>query len=497
MASHPSPAPVNPNRSPAPDDDTIDLRQIWLCLMRGLPKTIGLALLGFVVAAAAYFAAGPFLNVSTTSRVVFSFPGYEKGEYPDKSKFQSDDLRAPEIIAEALKRQGLDTSEKFQGIVRSALSIEGLIPPNIIKERDRLRASGQPIPALIPDEYQIILSLPRKFPLGSQQREALLIEITSVYREKFQRTYATPPPDFGNAFESLQNADFFEYEIILNTEIQNILAYLGQIMDPPQAQDKQSANRDTATVARTFRSQVTNFSFTDLIKQTQLFAQLRLNEVLGLIRQHGLSKDRSVAMVKMDYYLRILEDRERKAEAEEKIILNLLDKTQARGEGYVLGIKSQVVQNPIGSTPLLDQGLIDSLLANDAYNFLVREALKAGLTVKSIQAEKAVLLERRKSMQSFLEGNPSDQSAIIEQVLRSLANVETAYHTLIDNIRKTHADFARQQFADAVRMSMQPITGSFYVGLIKAGIVGLLIGTATGVGLSLLGVGSGRAGSQP
>jgi len=479
MASHPSPASANPSRSSFPDDDTIDLREIWLRLMRGLPKTIGLALLGFVVAAAAYFAAGPFLSVTTTSRVVFSFPGYERGEYPDKSKFQPDDLRAPVIISEALRRQGLDASEKFQSIVRAALSIEGLIPTNLIKERDKLRAAGQTPPALIPDEYQISLILPRKFPLGSEQREALLNEIISVYREKFQRTYADVPLAFGNAFATLKDADFFEYELVLNAEIQNIIDYLDRQLE----------------TAKAFRSQNTNLSFSDLLKRTQLFTQLRLNETLGLIRQNGLSKNRATAMVKMDYYLRTLEDQERKAAEEAKVVQDLLTQTQERGQGYVLGVKSQAVQSTLG-TPILDQGLIDSLLANDAYNFLIRRALDAGLKLKRIQAEKSVLLERKKSMEHFITDDASDQSAVIAQTQNSLSKMESAYQTLIDSIRQTHADFTRQQFADAVRMSMQPITGSFYIGLLKAGLVGLFIGAAAGIGLSLLSIGSMRAGKQ-
>jgi hypothetical protein len=52
-------------------------------IMRGLPVTLGLALLGLAIAAIVYFAAGSFASVATTTRVVFSFHGFERGEYPD------------------------------------------------------------------------------------------------------------------------------------------------------------------------------------------------------------------------------------------------------------------------------------------------------------------------------------------------------------------------------------------------------------------------------
>ncbi|MFZ5494485.1 MAG: hypothetical protein ACOZE5_03995 [Verrucomicrobiota bacterium] len=470
--------PRSPHAAPPPDDyDAIDLRELWSRLMHGLPQTLGLAVLGLAAAALTYAVLSPLLPTETTSRVVFSFPGYARSEYPDHSKFQADDLRAPDIVSEALKRQGLDTTEAVQAKVRAALSIEGIIPPNIVKERDRLRASGQTPAPYIPDEYAVTLSLPRKFPLSSRQREMLLNEIVSVYRDKFQRTYANVPLAFGNAFATLQNADFFEYELILSQEMQNILTYLEQQMEK----------------AKTFRSPTTNLSYSDLLKQAQLFNQIRLNETLGLIRQHGLSKNRTTAMVKMDYYLRLLEDQERKAVEEEKVVQELLTKTQERGQGYVLGVKSAQSQP---NAPIIDQGLIDSLLANDAYNFLVREALRVGRKVKEIQAEKAVLLERRNSMEAFLQGEARDQTAVITEVTASLKQLESDYKALVDKVRLTHEDFSRQEFADAIRTSMQAGTAGFYRTLVKMGIVGLGIGLAAGAGLSLLGVFGGQRKAQ-
>jgi len=449
----------------------LDLQQVFTRLYRGLASILGFAAIGLALGVLVYLVASPFTRATTSMRVMFAFDGYGKGEYPDHSKFQPDDVRAPDIVGEALKRQGLETGEDFQGKVRAAITVEGIISPNVIKERDRLRAAGQTPPLYIPDEFLVTLTLPRRSPLSGRQRELLLTEIVSLYEEKFQSTYADLPIAFGSAFESLHKADYFEYELVLNKEIEDISAYLNQQLDQ----------------AKTFRSSTTNFSFNDLLRQTELFAQIQLSETLGLIRQNGLSSNRAMAMVKMDYYLQTLEDQEQRAVEEEKVVDDLLAKTQARSQNYVLGIKSEAEQQrPEG--PILDQGLIDSLLANDATNFLVRQALDAGLKVKRVQADKAQLLERRKSMELFLKSNSEDQSATIAQVQKSLVELESSYRDLISNIRKTHADFARQHFADAIRISMQPVTGSRYRPMGIAGIVGGSIGLALGIGLSLLGV---------
>jgi len=487
MSSPASSSHENPghsgSRAPFGDDsyEGIDLREVFARLIRGLAPTLGLAALGLAVAAVIYLLAGPFTIATTSIRATFAFRGFEKGEYPDHSKFQPDDLRAPDVVIEALNRQKLDTSEEAQSEIRAALTVEGIIPPDVIKTRDRLRAAGQNPPAYIPDEYLVTLTLPRKFPLSIPQRGLLLNDIVGAYQEKFQRTYATVPQAFGNAFDTLRNADYFEYELILDSEIQNIASYLNQQLEQ----------------ARTFRSSTTNLSFNDLLKQTESFSQIRLNETLGLIRQNGLSRNRSIAMVKMDYFLRTLSDQEQKALEEEKVVQDLMAKTQERAQNYVLGIKSQATQQR-SEAPILDQGLIDSLLANDANNFLVRRALTAGLEVKRIQAEKAQLVERRKNMESFLKSTGEDQSAVIIQVQKSLADLEASYKELVSSIRKTQADFSKQQFADAIRISMQPVTGSFYKSMVVAAFIGGFIGLALGVGLSLLGVyiGGGKREAQ-
>jgi ElaB/YqjD/DUF883 family membrane-anchored ribosome-binding protein len=477
MSSLTPPSPETPShggsRAPFGDDpyDGIDLREVFARLTRGLAPTLGLAALGLVIAAIVYFVASPFTTTTTSMRTAFAFSGIARGEYPDHSKFQPDDLRAPDVVIEALNRQKLDVSEETQSEIRAALTVEGIIPPDVIKTRDRLRATGQNSPAYVPDEYLVTLTLPRKFPLTVRQRGLLLNDIVSAFHDKFQRTYATVPQAFGNAFDALKNADYFEYELLLQSEIQNIVSYLNQQLEQ----------------AKTFRSSTTNLSFSDLLKQTESFSQIRLNESLGLIRQNGLSRNREIAMVKMDYYLRTLVDQEQKALEEEKVVQDLLTKTQDRAQNYVLGIKSQVTQQR-SEAPVLDQGLVDSLLANDAYNFLVRRALTAGLEVKRIQAEKAQLLERRKNMESFLKSAGEDQSAVITQVQKSLTDLDASYKELISNIRRTQADFSKQQFADAIRISMQPVTGSLYRSVVVAAAIGGFIGLALGMGLSLLGI---------
>jgi hypothetical protein len=165
------------------------------------------------------------------------------------------------------------------------------------------------------------------------------------------------------------------------------------------------------------------------------------------------------------------------------VVTSLLSKTQERSQNYVLATKAQ---QPQGTQPMLDQGFIDTLLANDAYNFLVREALKAGLAVKRVQSDIAQLEDRRQRMESFTKGEMKDQAAAIANTEKALVNLEAAYQELLAKVRTTLDDYSRQEFADAIRISMQARTESLLRSLVLSAIVGFIAGSALGLGLSLL-----------
>jgi len=457
--------------------DAIEFRDVFLRLRRGLRQSLGLALLGLAIGAGGLALLSPLVPASTSTRVVFSFPGIERGENPDKSKFQPDDLRAPAIVAEAMRRQGLDTSEDFQAKIRNAITIEGIIPDAVVKARDRLRATGPTPPIYIPDEYTVTLTANQLLPLTRTQREHFLVELVNAASDDFKRTYGQLPVAFGGVFETLRGADFPEYEIVFNHEIANLTDYLTSQVE----------------TAKSFRSPTTNLSFKELLEMTNLFSQIQLNEVLGVIHENGLARNRQTAILRMDHYLKQLSFQENHAIEDEKVVRDLLTQAQGREQNYALGVKSQVAASSRNDAPVLDQGLIDSLIANDSYNFLVRKALDAGLRVREIQSGKSRVIEVRDNLLTFAKSSTSDQSAGLAQIKQPLTELETNYDRLVENIRKTHRDFAAQVYGHAIQLSSGVRTPSLLLWLAIAGSIGIFIGVALGVGLSLLGIYIGEA----
>lgn len=448
-----------------------DFSELLHLLWKGARQTLGLAFLGVIVASVVYLIATPLIPNSTSTRVTFSFEGFNRGEYPDHSKFQPDDLRAPDIITSAMRNLGIDSTNELQTKIRAGIAIEPIIPLAVVKERDRLRAAGQTVPPYISDEYDVTLTLPREVTLPAKQRRLLLEEIINAYKENFQRTFADVPLSLGSTFAELKGADLSEYEFILNTAIDKIISYL---------QEKRLEDR-------LYRSPTTNLSFGDLIDQTRIFAELRVYDVLGPIRKYGLSENREASLVRIAFDLHDIQDREDEAVADQSVISDLLTQAQNRAQSYVLGVKTQSNQ-PRSETPLLDQGLIESLLANDSYNMLVRRAIDEGMAVKRIQAEKAKVLERKKILEDPPVIAPGDRLEMIAKVRKATDELTKGFDELISKIRKTNADYARQKFGNAVSISSPVKTEGFAKPLIIASAIGFFLGFSGGIGLSLLGI---------
>jgi hypothetical protein len=465
--SHKNPPHVAADSLGSEQEETIDLRALFEKLRRGLPQILGLSLLGIAIGAFVYLLWSRDLPVSSSVRIAFSFPSAGKGTYPDGSKFAASDILAPDVVLAAQKSVQWSNSVFSSSQLRTALSVEPIIPQDVTRVHDKLIAAGQVAPVYVPDEYSLVFTQPRKVAIGNRERVAILEAILEAFRLKFVRTYASVPAAFGNLQQTLANSDFDDFERILSTEMNSIDAYLKQL----------------ASEAPTFRSPTTNNSFNDLLKEERMFDQIYLDETLGLIRISSLSRDRPKAILKMEYQMATLSEQEQRAQAEDATTRELLARAESRNSNYVLAVKSQAAAN----APVMDQGLVDSILANDTYSFLMRKALESSIKVKDLQSEEAQVSERKKKMLEAMNGKSSDADKdIIRKTEESIKTLNAEYGNLINNVRSTYDDYSAQEFADALRQSSGITTDSMVTPLLKSVLIGLAIGAAAGMGLSLL-----------
>lgn len=448
--------------------DNIDISEFGRRLKRGIFVSVGLGMIGLGIGVLLTLVNNFRAPVSTSIRVALAFPSLEKGLYPDGSKFQATDMLAPDLVSLALKKAGIEgKGSDVTSVVRGAINVVPIIPAGVAKERDRQRAAGQKPDFLVPDEYELTLVLPKSVMISEAECTRLLNELVEAFHDKFQRTYSDLPSDYGNAFTFLKDADFPDFEFILTAEVKNLSQFI----------------ESKAIAAKTFRSQSTGLSFQDLLKQISIFEAVRLNNILAPLSENAISVNPRAALRKVEYEINILSQKENLRKEEESIVTSLLARTQERAQNYVVASKSQPAP---GSQPLLDQGFIDSLLANDSYNFLVRKALDAGLALKSVQAE----LAKQKSLQARLVKTYGNSTAGLDQVTLNaarseIASIEKYYIEIMTKARGCLQDYARQEHANVIRLTMQPQAKSIYAGVVIAAIAGWLAGVSIGLGLSL------------
>jgi hypothetical protein len=455
----------------------IDFLTVFRRLKAGISQIIGLALVLGVLGIAIAGTYTWLKPVDTVARVTFSFSGFEKGQYPDKSKFDPDDLRSPDLISQALKAIGKSDDPSLQADLRTGLAVVGIIPPAIAKERDRLRASGQIPGIFVPDEYDLILSEKRTFPLSTSERERFLYELSLAYQKRFARLYMEMPAEYGRVFETLRGSNYFDYEFILKEEIQKLERFLTSMLED----------------AKTFRSRSTGLSFRDVLTQVELFDHLKVDNVLSIIYASGLTDNRETAMTKLNYQLTLLISDEQQLQQEQRVVTDLLEESRHREQSYVVGAKAQMEP----SRPAVDPSLLDTLVANDAYNFLVKKALKTGFDMEHAHAQRLQLEQRIKHIQDLPATPTASLRAIQVSFDASMKNMETEYDHLIDLIRRTEQDYAAQEYADAVRISSQPYTLTHTTFIIACGLGCLLAGAALGAGLSLIGFFQARTTPAP
>ena len=464
----------------ATGDGMIDLRELLARLLHGLPGIVGLALLGLTAAVLIALAASCGKNVPVSTRVTFAFPGIERGEYPDGSRFQPDDLRAPAIVGEAMRRVGLDVSSDAQSKVRNAISIDGIIPPSVTKLQNKQRTAGIQPHEYIPDEYTLALSLPANAAISQPQREQLLLELVNVAGEQFRRNYGDAPIAFGAAFETLKNADYPEYELVFNSEIETLSQSLARYLSGTKS------SIPTSEASSQFRSPTTNLSFSDLLDGTKLFSQIHLNTVLGRVHENGLSRNKKATLLKMAYAIKQLEYRERQAADNEQVVLSLLKQTQEQTATPQNSAAASRTTAPL----VLDKGMIASIVANDSYNLLVNRALSTGLSTRRAQSEKARMIALRANLEKFPGASEAAQSQSMDALNASISKMEMAYRELAANVRETQADFARQEYGHAIRLTAQIAVPGSLKTLGLAAVAGAVVGAALAIGILLLGRGT-------
>jgi len=216
-----------------------------------------------------------------------------------------------------------------------------------------------------------------------------------------------------------------------------------------------------------------------------------LFSILSRIRKLGYTSDPETVLGQIQYHISVYKERLLDATNEENVVNILLAKAQEREQSYVLGIRSQATQQK-QETTTVDKGLIDSLLANDSYNLLIRRSLDIGIHQRQMQSQVDILNQRYTWVADAAKAPGSDHEREINAVKEDLRGIESLYLKFVSDIRNEETDYAQQKFADAVKITNYPVSESLYRRIVLICAIGAALGGMLGAGLSILDVPVGK-----
>ena len=432
-------------------------------LMKARKRIAYYALMGFLVALIYSMFTIPSM-VQTNGSLTFTYPSFEKGLYPDGSKFRMENITDPNIIEKALQDTGLVGKGYTVKRIQQALVVYPDIPGSIVAAQDESWEKGQKPESFLPNKYKISLNLPLPG-LSSRQKEKLLQSIMDNYLDKFQKMYVEYVP--GSAEELLQpaNYDYFEMEMILNHELQSLINFTNK--------RQQSSNG--------FRSPQTQLTFADLSKRAAMINEVDVNAATSLVYLYGLSKDPAKLLDKMNYMILKLEEEEQKKAEEEKVVISRLDKAKERNQDYLM----EQSGTPNGQTDQQadlnnQQDLVRSLVENDIYNFLLSKTMAAGLIAREVTVEKQQMIQRKERF-IFLSAKRAELSET--SLLEVQKSADIAFQTVIEKYRllyqdvvKTNSDFAKIELAHAVQIREPAVTQKWQLKMFIIAMLGAVAG---------------------
>lgn len=444
----------------------IDVGALRSRLLNFLPLILGLSLVGVVVGATIAWTRVDSATQEVAVRVTLAFPGIERGEYPDGSKFQPTDLIAPDLLRE---KAGTGEDVAKAADLARGLTVAPIIPANVVHDRERLRALGQEPPPYTATEYEIILSMPAGSRLGLAQRRLALNNLVAKFQAQLLRFGSEIPSEAAVPFSEFATKDFYEYESALRQRIRSLHDFLTSLQER----------------ARGYRSPHTGLSFGDLAGMFEGFEQTDLTGLLSYIDFDAPTADKTSALRKLGYQLQAAEAEEDRLSHEKEAVEALLSRAQARSQSYVLTAKAQSET----AQPVLSENMLAALVANDSYNFLIRRALDAALRVEAARARQTALQALRQRLQDFQEPEAAQVARVRADLGQRLTTLEASYRRLLDSLQTTHRDYASQQFADAVRITAQPAESSAGKIIGYSAVGGWVLGALLGVGLAFTSIG--------
>lgn len=377
-----------------------------------------------------YYKTEPIAQTS----IEFVYKGIEKGEMPDGSPLNSDDIIAPAILAAAVDDAGL--SEKIADIssFRQSIRVASVVT-NEYAQLVAAAADGDTEAAnklrnytMYPTRFNIIISNPEGYGLSDEQAKLLLDKIVLEYYDDFQKSYSVV-----NMFDSemfvLSRNELLEFTDIYDmymSSLTSIKSYLTTLASENPA----------------FTSHKNNTTFNRLVSDLSFL---------------GSNFDLFNAFIIAKNVWRNADTAKNTLEASKKTITNNLEAT----EKYIQNLKAQIeaiknelqlgVEAPSGGQILVNYPAYPAVY--DTLNTKLEETTRQVLDYNIQLANIETRLEQI-TVNSETVTSEEDKAAAAQ----SIASLEAQAAALVSKVNSTIEDYYDTTFiSSSVRQVQSPV----------------------------------------
>lgn len=305
-------------------------------------------------------------------RLVLSFKGIEKGEYPDGRKFSIENLRSPDIIGQALVDAKIATDQAAASKLSVDVEIKPIVPKAVAMRWAKQDKEGAPRDDYFPNEFAVTLAL------GDLPRDRGLLLFDSIvkrYQEREKAAQLSSLRITGNGSQSNFYGNLLQDP---NYDYGDILRILDSSVGPLNASISQILGNDLDPALQ--------IGLKDIQNDLSVWSVTHLETLKAMTYGGGIVKNKEVSAARVryrlsDYSIQIRQKTEEISEA-----FKLLAAVQ-KPQPMLVGQLGKETLSPADSSAL------DRLINNNYVAPLVRRISDLQHETKALEAEK-MRLER-------------------------------------------------------------------------------------------------------
>ncbi|MBQ8514969.1 MAG: lipopolysaccharide biosynthesis protein [Ruminococcus sp.] len=445
----------------------IPLGEIIRCLKRFAIGWLAIAVLSALLVSAGTAAFSHQLSAAPVAMIGFNYSGAESGLTPDGKTFDVNSIKNPTVIEMALTKLGY--SLEHVESVRSAIDIEGVVPPEAIDEisvyKSAYEKSGslQVAQAMLdvdynPTQYRVTFHF-EKTPFGDDEAAQVINTVLECYRTYFFDTYGYNN-SIGNAALAVDYTDY-DYLVAVDT-YNNTLSTLQNTVDELESEDRSD-----------FRSTQTGYSFSDLSDAISMARSYDSDTLIAYIQSNSVVRDKESMISYYEYRIDELERAKKSA----------LEKYNTVVESIETYEKDAVVMFA-GS----EEDASAYTKASEQYDRLFTQKNEAQIVVSSYTQQIAECKARLDSVKKLGTGEASeDKVAYVEE---RLARLSEKVNTLVEDVNTTVMEYNESvEFANAYSILVPAsVLSTSYVTMLISNVIKPMLLVEAVVLLGYLGI---------